>query len=76
MEVERCYSQIVQDLLSLDVASGASRRPMPFLTTFTSYDCETPMMKEELENLFAQNASCWEKTDVVTWTLPEKYNAT
>jgi len=71
MEVEKCYSQVVQDLLTVQVPEGGAFRPMRHLTTFVSYDCATPMVKEELESLFAQNASTWRKKDVVTWTLAD-----
>lgn len=71
MEVERCYSQVAQDILSLAVPEGGTFRPMRRLTTFVSYDCRTPMMKEELENSFAQSASAWQKKDTITWTLSD-----
>ena len=73
MEVEKCYSQVVQDLLSVEWSKGGSMRPMPRLKTFISYDCSTPIVKEELENLFAQNAAAWEKKDMISWILSDGY---
>lgn len=77
MEVEKCYDGVVHDLLGDCWRHEANDQvrvlctAMPFLTTFVSHDCATPMVRHDIEKVFEQRALAWKKKDLITWTLQD-----
>lgn len=76
MEVERGYTEAVRILLgnkmedvngTLEEIPGTTERALPLLQEFTSHDCDTAVIKDDLEKLFQGNEKSWESVGPGKW---------
>jgi hypothetical protein len=83
MEVERGYTEAVRVLLgnemtevngTLEDIPGMQERALPSLTAFTSYDCHTTSIREDLERVFQHSMPGWKSAEVGQWVLSENTN--
>lgn len=76
MEVERGYTEAVRVLLGDDdfelrIRVEEPTKQLPALKEFTSHDCDTPVIRDDLEKLFRRDAVAWMSAGVGRWTLSD-----